>query len=107
MKRLPAACPLGEAEVVEVRRVERFEIDVELHGRLVEDVQDDPAQLEAVGAEQRLVADDDDKDVRKGYPDVRGCFVLRRDHVGDVVDEQVEREIVEAGRWSASGALRW
>ena len=48
MKRLPAACPLGEAEVVEVRRVERFEIDVELHGRLVENVQDDPAQLEAV-----------------------------------------------------------
>ena len=40
-------CPLGEAEVVEVRRVERLEIDGVLHGRLDEDLTEDPAELEA------------------------------------------------------------
>ena len=44
------------------RRVERLEIDVELHERLDEDLKD-PAQLEAVGAGQRFVAEDDVKDV--------------------------------------------
>ena len=57
---LPKACPLGEAQVVEVRRVERFEIDRVLHERLGEDLKD-PAQLEAGGAEQRFVAEDDVK----------------------------------------------
>ena len=42
-KRLPTACPLGEAEVVEVRRVERVEVDAELHERLEEDLKEDPA----------------------------------------------------------------
>ena len=41
---------LGEPEVVEVRRVERLEIDVELHGRLEEDLKEDPDELEAVRA---------------------------------------------------------
>ena len=47
---------------MEVRGVERLEIDVELHGRLDEDLKD-PAQLEAVGAGQRVVSEDDVKDV--------------------------------------------
>ena len=56
---------LGEAEVVEVRGVERLAIDVVLHGRLDEDFKD-PAQLEAVGAGQRVEAEDDVKDVMEG-----------------------------------------
>ena len=60
-KRLTKACPLGEAQVVEVRRVDRFEIDRVLHERLGEDLKEDPAQLEAVGAEERFVAEDDVK----------------------------------------------
>ena len=59
-KRMTKACPLGEAQVVEVRRVQRFEIDGVLHGRLDEDIRN-PAQLEAVGAEERFVAEDDVK----------------------------------------------
>ena len=39
---------LGEADVVDVRRVERFEIDGVLHGRLDENFKEDPDELEAV-----------------------------------------------------------
>ena len=42
-KRLQKPCPLGEAEVVGVRRVGRFEIDVELPERLDEDIKEGPA----------------------------------------------------------------
>ena len=45
-KRLPKACPLGEAQVVEVRRVERFDINKELHKRRED--KEDQAELEAV-----------------------------------------------------------
>ena len=63
MKRLPAACPLGEAEVVEVRRVERFEIDVEQHERLDEDIKEDHVEVDAVGTDQLFVAKDNIKDI--------------------------------------------
>ena len=59
--RLTKARPLGEADVVEVHRVERFEIDGVLHGRLDEDLKEDSARLEAVGVGQRFVAEDDVK----------------------------------------------
>ena len=62
-----------------------------LHGRLDEDLKEDHAQLEAVGAEERVVAEDDVKDVPEGHAEVRPLFVLRRDRIGDGVDEQVER----------------
>ena len=58
--------PLGEAEVVEVRRVERLAVDVVLHERLDEDVKEDPAELEVVGAERRFVAEDDVEHVMEG-----------------------------------------
>ena len=64
-KRLPKACPLGEAEVEEVRQVECFEIDVDLHARLDEDLKEDSAQIEAVGTEHGVVAEDDVKKVQK------------------------------------------
>ena len=51
---------------MEVRQVERFEIDVVLHGRLDEDLKEDPAELEADGAEQRFVAEDDVEHVMEG-----------------------------------------
>ena len=51
---------------MEVRQVERFEIDVVLHGRLDEDLKEDPAELEAVGAERRFVAEDDVEHVKEG-----------------------------------------
>ena len=66
------------------------------HGRLDEDLKN-PAQLEAVGVEQRFVAEDDVQDVPEGDAKVRALFVLRRRHVADGVDEQVERKIVELG----------
>ena len=65
-KRLPKACPLGEADVVGVRRSERFEIDRVQHQRRDEDLKEGPAQLEVVGPGQRFVADDDVKDVPEG-----------------------------------------
>ena len=43
------------------RRVDRFEIDGVQHGRLDEDHKEDPTEIEAVGAEQRVVAEDDVK----------------------------------------------
>ena len=105
MKQQPKACTLGEAGVEEVRQVERVVIDGVQHWRLDEDLKEDPDQLEVGGGEQRFVAEDDVKDVPEGYTDVRPLFVLRRDHIGDGVDEQVERENVEAGRFgSVSGA---
>ena len=48
------------------RQVDRFEIDGVQHGRLDEDLKDQ-AQFEAVGAGQRVVAEDDVKDVREGW----------------------------------------
>ena len=50
-KRLTKACPLGEAQVVEVRRVKRFEIDGVRHELREEDIKEDHAEIEAVGAE--------------------------------------------------------
>ena len=55
---------------MEVRRVERLEIDEVLHERRDEDLKEGPAQLEAVGAEQRFVAEDDVKDVLEGHAEV-------------------------------------
>ena len=49
---------LGEAKVVEVRRVGRLEIDVVLHGRLDEDLKEDPAELEPVDGEERRMLED-------------------------------------------------
>ena len=63
-KRRQTACPLGE--VVEVRRVDHFEIDGVLHGRLDKNLKEDPAKLEAVGAGQRFLPEDDVKDILEG-----------------------------------------
>ena len=71
------------------RRVERVENDEELHERLYKDVKD-PAQLEAGGAGQRFVPDDDVKYILEGHAEVLPS-ILRRHHVADGVDEQVER----------------
>mgnify|MGYP004621398281 CR=1 FL=1 len=76
---------------MDVRQVERFEIEADQHERLDENLKEDPAELEVVGAEQLFGAEDDVKDVREGYTEVRALFVLRRDRIGDGVDEQVER----------------
>ena len=82
MKRLPTACPLGEAEVVGVRRVERLGIDVDLHGRLDEDMKEDPAQHEAVGTEQWLLSKTTSKtswnEMQKYSPFSSFVGVLRR-----------------------------
>ena len=64
------ACPLGEADVVGVRRSERFEIDRVQHQRPDEDLKEGPAQLEEVGPGQRFVAEEDVKDVLEGYVEV-------------------------------------
>ena len=48
----------------------------------------DPAQLEAVGTEQRFVAEDDVKNVLEGFAEVLPLFVFRQHHVGDGVDEE-------------------
>ena len=69
-KRLPKACPLGEADVVGVRRSERFDIDRVQHQRPDEDLKEGPAQLEEVGPGQRFVAEDDVKDVLEGHAEV-------------------------------------
>ena len=58
------------APVVEVRRVENLEIDGVQHGRLGEDLKD-PAELEAVGAGQRCVAEDDVK--KTSWKDSQKC----------------------------------
>ena len=47
------------------RQAERVDLDEELHERLDEDIKD-PAELEAVGAEQRFVAEDNVKDILEG-----------------------------------------
>ena len=73
-RRLTKACPLGEAQVVEVRRLERFEIDRVLHWRLDEDLKEDLDQLEAVGAEERFVAEDD---VKTSWKDSRSSPPFR------------------------------
>ena len=70
------------------RRVDRFEIDGVQHGRLDEDHKEDPTEIEAVGAEQRVVAEDDVKYVLEGHAEVRTLFILRRYHVGGGVGEE-------------------
>ena len=89
-KRPPTACPLGEAEVEEVRRVEPFEIDVELPERQDEDLKEDPDQLEAVVVGQWFVkkttSKTSSKDMQKYPPSVLGWH-----HVADGVDEHVDR----------------
>ena len=52
MKRSPKAYHLGE--VVEVGRVDHFDLDKALYDGLDEVCKKDPAQLEAVGTGQRL-----------------------------------------------------
>ena len=105
MKQQPKACPVGEAEVEEVRRVEPFEIDVELPGRQDEDLKEDPTELEGIGAGQWFVAEDDIKDVLEGHADVLHQFVLRRDHVADGVDEHVDRKVFELDEGVVSTSL--
>ena len=39
---------LGDAELMEVRRVERLEIDVVLHGRLDEDIKEDHVEVKGL-----------------------------------------------------------
>ena len=103
MKQLPTACPLGEAEVEEVRRVEPFEIDVELPERQDEDLKEDPTELDVVGGEQRFVAEDDVNDVLEGHAEAIPLSVLRRCHVGDGVDEK-RRAVERRGRSLRIGA---
>ena len=60
------------------------------HGRLDEDLKDQ-AELEAVGAGQRCVAEGDVKNVLEGLAEMLPLLILRQRHVGDDVDEQGER----------------
>ena len=61
---------------------------MEVHGRLDEDLEEDYAELEAVGAEQRFTPEDDVKDVPEGDAEALPHFVLRGRHVGDGVDDE-------------------
>ena len=64
-KRLPTACPLGEAEVVEVRRVDRFEIDRVLRGRLDEDSKKTQLNLRRLEQDNGLLPKTRSKSSRK------------------------------------------
>ena len=44
-----------------------------------------------IGVGQRFLPEDDVKDVPEGCAEVRALLVFRQHHVGDGVDEQVER----------------
>ena len=104
-KQLPTVCPLREAEVVEVRRAEGLEIDVVLHDRLDEDLNEEPTELEGIGAGQWFVAEDDNKDVPEGHADVLRYFIHRMDHVADGVDEHVDRKVFELDEGVRSTSL--
>ena len=73
-----------------VRQAERVGLDEELHERRDEDLKEDPDQLEAVGAVQRFVSEDDVKGVLGAYAEVLAIIILAisRHHVGDGVVEQ-------------------
>ena len=78
----PTACSIAEAEVVGGRHVERLGVDVDLHGRLDEDMKEDPAQHEAVGTEQWLLSKTTSKtswnEMQKYSPFSSFVGVLRR-----------------------------
>ena len=87
------------------RQVERVEIDGVLRGQLDEDHKD-PAHLEAVGAGQWFVAEDDVKSIMEGDAEVLpvrpSSSSCRR-----WFDEQVEHEVVELGESRRREHVRW